>query len=339
MRDAMLTVEHVDKSFPVAHGLGAMLQSMTGHRIPRRQILFDVNLAVARGELFGLLGPNGAGKSTLLKLLATLTVADRGRMTIDGIDVEREPLRAKQRIGLCTSDERSFYFRLTARQNMEFFGSLMGLSGKHLRRRIEECIDLVDLREFLDSRFGGFSSGMRVRLAMARALMADPGILFLDEPTRAVDPVHAEELRALIRKNLVDGAGKTVILATNLLDEAWELCDRVAVVNHGRIVALGPPRELDVELGAIVRYRVTMDDVDEELLTRTRTVPGFRDLRIVRTEKGVDLHVEMEPRDGALGALMRAVSWNGSTLRDFRPVEAEPVEIFKRVTLDDGGDR
>jgi ABC-2 type transport system ATP-binding protein len=339
MREAMLTVEHVDKSFPVAHGLGAMLHSMTGHRIPRRQILFDVNLAVARGELFGLLGPNGAGKSTLLKLLATLTVADRGRMTIDGIDVEREPLRAKQRIGLCTSDERSFYFRLTARQNMEFFGSLMGLSGKHLRRRIEECIELVDLREFLDSRFGGFSSGMRVRLAMARALMADPGILFLDEPTRAVDPVHAEELRALIRKNLVDGAGKTVILATNLLDEAWELCDRVAVVNHGRIVALGPPRELDVELGAIVRYRVTMDDVDEELLNRTRTVPGFRDLRIVRTEKGVDLHVEMEPRDGALGALMRAVSWNGSTLRDFRPVEAEPVEIFKRVTLDDGGDR
>jgi ABC-2 type transport system ATP-binding protein len=215
----------------------------------------------------------------------------------------------------------------------------MGLSGKHLRRRIEECIDLVDLREFLDSRFGGFSSGMRVRLAMARALMADPGILFLDEPTRAVDPVHAEELRALIRKNLVEGAGKTIILATNLLDEAWELCDRVAVVNHGRIVALGPPRELDVELGAIVRYRMTMDDVDEELLNRTRTVPGFRDLRIVRTEKGVDLHVEMEPRDGALGALMRAVSWNGSTLRDFRPVEAEPVEIFKRVTLDDGRDR
>ena len=335
----MLTVEHVDKSFPVAHGPGAMLRSILGHRIPRRQILFDVNLAVARGELFGLLGPNGAGKSTLLKLLATLTVADRGRMTIDGIDVEREPTRAKQRIGLCTSDERSFYFRLTARQNMEFFGSLMGLSGKHLRRRIEECIDLVDLREFLDSRFGGFSSGMRVRLAMARALMADPGILFLDEPTRAVDPVHAEELRTLIRKNLVDEAGKTVILATNLLDEAWELCDRVAVVNHGRIVALGPPRELDVELGAIVRYRVTMDDVDEELLNRTRTVPGFRDLRIVRTEKGVDLHVEMEPRDGALGALMRAVSWNGSTLRDFRPVEAEPVEIFKRVTLDDGSDR
>jgi ABC-2 type transport system ATP-binding protein len=335
----MLTVEHVDKSFPAAHGPGAMLRSLVGQRIPRRQVLFDVNLSVERGELFGLLGPNGAGKSTLLKLLATLTVPDRGRMTIDGIDVQREPLRAKQRIGLCTSDERSFYFRLTARQNMEFFGALMGLSGKFLRRRIDECVELVDMKPYLDSRFGGYSSGMRVRLTMARALLADPGILFLDEPTRAVDPVHAEELRALVRRNLVEGAGKTVILATNLLDEAWALCDRVAVVNHGRIVALGPPRELDVDLGAVARYRVTLDEVDEDLLSRTRTVPGLRDLRIVRTERGVDLHVEMEPRDGSLGALMRAVSWNGAALRDFRPVEAEPVDVFKKVTLSDDRDR
>jgi len=335
----MLTVEHVDKSFPVAHGPGAMLRSLTGQKIPRRQVLFDVNLRVGQGELFGLLGPNGAGKSTLLKLLATLTIADSGRMTIDGIDVQRDPLAAKRRIGLCTSDERSFYFRLSARQNMEFFGALMGLSGKYLRKRIDECIELVDLREYLDQRFGGYSSGMRVRLAVARALLADPAILFLDEPTRAVDPVHAEELRALVRRNLVNGAGKTVILATNLLDEAWELCDRVAVVNHGRIVALGPPKELDVDLGAVLRYRVTLDDVDDDLLTRTRTVPGFRDLRIVRTERGVDLHVEMEARDGSLGALMRAVSWNGSTLRDFRPVEAEPVDVFKKVTLHDDGDR
>src|SRR3979409_273188 len=100
MRDAMLTVEHVDKSFPVMHAFGAMLRTVTGQHIPRRQVLFDLSLRVERGELFGLLGPNGAGKSTLLKLLATLTVPERGRMTIDGIDVEREPLRAKQRIGL-----------------------------------------------------------------------------------------------------------------------------------------------------------------------------------------------------------------------------------------------
>jgi len=335
----MLTVEHVDKSFPVVHGFSAMFRSLSGRPVERRQVLFDVNLSVERGELFGLLGPNGAGKSTLLKLLATLTLPDRGRMTLDGIDVEREPQQAKRRIGLCTSDERSFYFRLTARQNMEFFGALMGLGGKVLGRRIEECSELVDLRESLDQRFGGYSSGMRVRLAVARALLADPAIVFLDEPTRAVDPVHAEELRALIRRNLVDAAGKTVILATNLLDEAWDVCDRVAVVNRGRIVAVAPPRELDVDFGVIARYRVTLDDVDEDLLDRTRTVPGFRDLRIVRREHSVDLHVEMEPRDGGLGALMRAVSWSGAGLRDFRPVDAEPVDVFKKVTLQDDRDR
>ena len=334
MREAMLTVEHVDKSFPVAHGLDAMLRQMTGRRIARRQVLFDVSLEVARGELFGLLGPNGAGKSTLLKLLSTLTVPDRGSMTIDGIDVAKDPLEAKRRIALCTSDERSFYFRLSARQNLEFFGALMGLSGEDLQQRIAECVALVDMTDFLDARFGGFSSGMRVRLTVARALLADPAIMFFDEPTRAVDPVHAEEIRALIRTQLVEKAGKTVVLATNLLDEAWEMCDRVAVVNHGRIVALGPPRELDVDLHAVARYRISVDEVDDGLLARTRTVPGFRDLRVERTALGVDVHVDLEAGHESLGALMRAVSANGTRLRDFRPIDPEPIDIFKEVTAD-----
>ncbi|HEX3550195.1 MAG TPA: ABC transporter ATP-binding protein [Candidatus Elarobacter sp.] len=335
MRDAMLTVEHVDKSFPVAHGFGAMLRTLAGHRPPRRQVLFDVNLSVGRGELFGLLGPNGAGKSTLLKLLATLTVPDRGRMTIDGIDVAAEPLEAKRRIALCASDERSFYFRLSARENLMFFGALMGLSGEHLRKRVDECVERVDLTSHIDRRVGGFSSGMRVRLTVARALLADPSIIFFDEPTRAVDPVHAEDLRKLIRHDLVEHAGKTVILATNLLEEAWEVCDRVAIVNRGRIVAMGPPRELGRELGDVAHYRVTLDDVDEDLLARTRTIPGFRDLRVVRSERGVDLHVEMDPTDGTLGALMRAVSWSGAPLRDFRPIDPEAIDVFKNA-MDDG---
>ncbi len=331
----MLTVEHVDKSFPIAQGAVGLLRSIL-RPAPRRQVLHDISLDVRSGELFGLLGPNGAGKSTLLKLLATLTTPDRGRMTIDGIDVARDPIAAKRRIGMCTGDERSFYFRLSARQNLEFFGALVGLGGATLARRIKECAELVDLTDALDRRFGGFSSGMRVRLTVARALLADPPLLFLDEPTRAVDPVHAQELRALIRDNLVRAAGKTVVLATNLLDEAWELCDRVAVVNHGRIVALGPPRELDVDLHAVARYRAIIDDVDEELLARTRRVPGLRDLRVERTATGVQLEIEMDHLDGGLGALMRAVSWNGAALRDFRPIEAEPVDVFKRVTHGNG---
>ena len=128
----MLTVEHVDKSFPVAQGAVGLLRSVL-RPVPRRQVLHDITLDVRKGELFGLLGPNGAGKSTLLKLLATLTTADRGRMTIDGIDVARDPIAAKRRIGMCTGDERSFYFRLSARQNLEFFGALVGLGAPRSR--------------------------------------------------------------------------------------------------------------------------------------------------------------------------------------------------------------
>ena len=203
-------------------------------------MLFDVSLSVAR-RAFGLLGPNGAGKTTLLKLLATLTTPDRGRMTIDGIDVMKRPKEATRRVGLCSSEERSFYFRLTARQNLEFFGALVGLYGKVLHARIDEVMELVDLSHAVDMRVANFSSGMRQRITVARALLTDPPVLFLDEPTRAVDPVHALELRKLIRRDLVERAGKTIILATNTLEEAWEICDRVAVVNGGRIVACGPP--------------------------------------------------------------------------------------------------
>jgi len=210
------------------------------------------------------------------------------------------------------------------------------LSGRNLLKRIDECIERVDLTSHLDRRLGGFSSGMRVRLTVARALLGDPSVLFFDEPTRAVDPVHAEDLRQLIRRELVEKGGKTVILATNLLEEAWEVCDRVAVVNHGRIVALGPPREQDAELGKVARYRVTLAEVDDDLVARTRTIPGFRDLRIERSERGVDLHVDMDPREGTLGALMRAVSWDGAALRDFRPIDPEAIDIFKKV-MNDGG--
>ncbi|HEY4440141.1 MAG TPA: hypothetical protein VGN14_06770, partial [Candidatus Elarobacter sp.] len=173
--------------------------------------------------------------------------------------------------------------------------------------------------------------GMRVRLTVARALLADPAILFFDEPTRAVDPVHAHEIRGLIRRELT-ARGKTVILATNLLDEAWELCDRVAVVNNGRIVALGPPQSLDANLRAVARYRVGVDHVDDALLARARTVPGFRELRVEQTADGAELQVDVDRSDEALGALMRAVTANGTRLRDFRPIDPEPIDVFREVT-------
>lgn len=220
----------------------------------KKNVLCDVDLEVCRGELFGLLGPNGVGKTTLLKMMATLVLPDRGSVSIDGIDAVARPMLARSRIGFCSSEDRSFYFRLTARQNLRFFGALAGLRGRRLSERVEETLGEVRLLDAMDRRFGEFSSGMRQRLVVARALLSDPPILLFDEPTRAVDPIHADELHRLMRDELVGRRGKTVVLATNLLQEAWALCDRVAVVSNGGIAVVGPPEQLNAHQRSPIEF-------------------------------------------------------------------------------------
>jgi ABC-2 type transport system ATP-binding protein len=266
-------------------------------------------------------------------MLCTLTTPDAGSITIDGIDAVKNPIAVKRRIGLCSSEERSFYFRLTARQNLEFFGALAGLTGAHLHERIEEVIGLVDLGDSIDKKFSGFSSGMRQRLTMARAMLSDPPILFLDEPTRAVDPMHAEDLRQLIREELVDRRGKTVVLATNLLDEAWRLCDRLAIMRRGMIAALGPPRELDANYARLLRYQITVDRSDEAPLARVNAVPGVTTVSTSDTHEGVVLDVELEPTgDRTVTDMLRAVSADGITVRAVRFEEPRPMEVFTDIT-------
>jgi ABC-2 type transport system ATP-binding protein len=328
--DTMIVVEGLCKSFPVGYGFAAWVTHRG--RPPRKPVLHGIDLKVRRGELLGLLGPNGAGKTTLLKSLATLAIPDAGRVVIDGVDVARRPLEAKRKIGLCISEERSFYYRLTARANLEFFGSLVGLRGAALTRRVEEVIEQVDLGFAIDRRFSGFSSGMRQRLTVARALLGDPPVVLLDEPTRAVDPVHAEELRHFIRHDLVSVLGKTVILATNLLEEAWRICDRVAVVSGGRIVALGPPNSLDAELHRVSRYEVTVDRADETLLARIHAVGGLTLTQTVPDAGGITLHLELNEAGQSLTDLFRAVSCDGVRLCAFKSVEPSPVDIFQKVT-------
>jgi len=192
-------------------------------------------------------------------------------------------------------------------------------------------VELVDLRGSLDMRFESFSSGMRQRLTVARALLADPDVLLLDEPTRAVDPIHAEAIRALIRDELVGRQKKTVVLATNLLEEAWRMCDRVAILNGGRVVALGPPQLLDHRLRSLRRFDVTLDHVDDELLARTRSIRDFEGIAVVSQANGVKMTVTVQDSDSSLADLMRALTANGQVLRDFRPVESDPVDVFNRV--------
>jgi ABC-2 type transport system ATP-binding protein len=324
--DVILRVEGVAKSYPTTSGLAAFVRR--GNVSKRNYALTDVSFEVRSGELFGLLGANGSGKTTLLKLLATLLLPDRGTIVLDGVDIVRRPHAAKAKIGLCTSEDRSFYQRLSARANLEFFGVLAGLQGDALGARIAEVANLVDLRDSLDKRFAQYSSGMRQRLVLARALLADPEVLFLDEPTRAVDPVHADAMRTLIRDVLVRERSKTVILATNLLDEAWEICDRVAIVNRGRVVACAPPRALDARLCSTQRYFAELDDIDDDFVARVRRVPSMVRVDVQRSALGVDVEIELQASSRGLTDVLRALSSDGFVLRRFGEILPEPMDTF-----------
>ena len=255
----LIVVDRLTKTFPSrASFIGRLLRGVP----PRHTVLENVSFSVARGELVGLLGPNGAGKTTLLQVLATLAHPDQGRVTIDGVCVRSQAQHVRRMIGFCASAERGFYYRLSARENLRFFAALTGLAARNVERRIDEVLELVELSESGETLFGAFSSGMRQRLAVARALLGDPPILLLDEPTRALDPLHADALRIFIRTTLVEERGKTVVLATNLLEEAWSLCDRIAVLREGRIVAMDTPARLQT----VVTQRATPSQVFAALM-------------------------------------------------------------------------
>jgi ABC-2 type transport system ATP-binding protein len=323
-------VRDVEKSFPIT--LNALAWIRYRGSVPRRKVLFGVSFEVRSGQLFGLLGPNGAGKTTLLKLLATLCIPDHGQIYINGLDAGRNPILVKQHIGLCTSEERSFYFRLTARANLRFFGTLMGLHGKRLEKRIEEVAGLLDLRFALDRRFDTFSSGMRQRLALARAILADPPIILLDEPTRAVDPLHAHEIRRLIRHELVERRGKTAVLATNILEEAWALCDQVAVVHDGRIVALGPPKALNAKIAHTSRLRVTYKVCPDTVPARLRAIPGVRLAWLQQDLDSESLLVEYDTEATRVRDLLTALLATESTILAIKSEDPQPLEVYLGLT-------
>jgi ABC-2 type transport system ATP-binding protein len=328
----MIVVDHLTKTFPTRASLLKRLQ-LRG-RLPRRTVLDDVSLHVAKGELLGLLGANGAGKTTLLQILATLAHGDSGTVTIDGRSARLEPGRIRRTIGYCSSAERGFYYRLTALDNLRFFGTLAGLRGAGLERRIDEVLGLVDLGMERDRLYAEFSTGMRQRLSVARALLSNPPVLLLDEPTRAVDPIHAESLRTLIRGTLIGELGKTVVLATNLLEEAWVLCDRIAVLRNGRIIAIDSPQNLETAQLRNRHYRVVVDRVTDHLLALTRSLPSLIDVHSKQHEGYATMDVFLAPSDISMTALLRAISADGTDVRAISLQAMKPVAVFQALIGD-----
>jgi len=214
----------------------------------------DVSFSVRKGELFGLLGPNGAGKTTTVKTLATILLPTSGSISVMGFDAVKETQKVRERIGFTFGGARGLYGRLSAADNLKYFAELYAIDPSISPRRISELLEMVGLADRRDDRVETFSSGMQQRLHLARALLHDPELIYLDEPTVGIDPVGARELRKTVKQ--LSQAGKTILLTTHYMAEAEELCDRIAIINHGRIVALDTPASLKKQITGETLFEV-----------------------------------------------------------------------------------
>jgi ABC-2 type transport system ATP-binding protein len=252
-----------------------------------------VTFEVQRGELFGLLGPNGAGKTTMIKMLITLLLPTAGSARVLGHDVVEDAREVRKVIGYVFGGDRGLYERLPALDNLRYFAELYGVPPREQKQRIGELLELVGLTGREKERVEGYSRGMRQRLHIARGLLHDPEVVFLDEPTIGVDPVGARDLRQTIA-SLTD-AGKTVLLTTHYMFEADQLCDRIAVIAQGRIVAEGTPRELKnrVSEGRVVEIEVY--GVPEETIADVREIAGVVAVAVEEREQAQVLVVQTAP--------------------------------------------
>ena len=207
-----------------------------------------IDIGIEEGELFGLLGPNGAGKTTTIKLLCTLLLPDDGTAIVNGYDVVKQAHEVRKCIGVVTGGERGLYWRLTGRENLWFFSQLYNIPDREAKERIDELLKLVELEKRADDPVEKYSRGMKQRLHVIRGLVNDPPILLLDEPTLGLDPGAARVIRGFIKEKLQREQRKTILHTTHYMEEADQLCDRVAIIDHGKIIALDTPDNLKKSL-------------------------------------------------------------------------------------------
>jgi ABC-2 type transport system ATP-binding protein len=306
-------------------GLCRTYRSRTGIFRRRRaevHALRGITFQVEAGELFGLLGPNGAGKTTTIKILTTLLLPSAGSARVLGFDPARDPGSVRRRIGHVFGGDRGLYDRLSAIDNLRYFADLYGVPPGEKRRRIDELLTLVGLRGRERERVEGYSRGMRQRLHIARGLLHDPPVVFLDEPTLGIDPVGARGLRSLIAD--LTAGGKTILLTTHYMFEADSLCDRIAVIDRGQIVATGTPLALKSLVSERTVVEIEVLGADRAAIDRLRALRGVASVGVhdveqaqvvtVQAERGAEL---VQPLLLALGSRgIRRVSTREPTLED-----------------------
>jgi len=309
----MISCRGVAKTYIVRERAGLFRRGV------RREIdaLHGIDLEIGQGEFVGLLGRNGAGKTTLLKIVATLLLPSRGEVEVDGIDALREPAKVRRRLGVVLAGERTLYWKLTAMENLLLFGGLQDLPRREARARAEELLELIGLSDFSDVSVEKFSSGMRKRLAIARALVHRPPVLILDEPTTGLDPHGVEEVWEVLRALREEGT--TVLMATHNMLEAERLPTRLLIIEEGHLLADGTPDEITARSGTQRTAVLTLGSRPE-------------------VDEGVTVH---EREDGSfslaapvdrLPALLAQIQADGVHLANVEIVESGLWEAFLQLT-------
>src|SRR5690349_653090 len=281
--------------------------------------LRGVTLAVPRGSIYGLLGPNGAGKTTLLSILATLLIPDGGSARILGHDVVTDSGAVRARVNMA-SGNASFVWSLRPSEVLSFYGRLYGLSGHALRARVEELLDAFELRDHARTEYNELSTGLKQRLAFAKALLNDPEVLFLDEPTLGLDPDVSIRVRARVAA-LRRERGTTVILTTHYMREAEELCDEIAFIKGGRILAQGTADELkrQIRIGDVIALRL-----DPTAPAGLAELPGVLQVQL----RGDRIECTVDASEKRLPEILRWLCEQGVLIRDCQVHEPELEEVF-----------
>jgi ABC-2 type transport system ATP-binding protein len=288
----------------------------------------DITFDVKKGEIFGLLGPNGAGKSTILRVLSTLARPTKGTATIGGFDIVKNDNEVRKLIGI-VSEKMIMYNRLTAKENLWFFGSLFNIPKAVLTKRVDELLELVQLTKWKNAQVGTFSTGMRQRMNVVRALLNMPQVLFLDEPTLGLDPQSSVEIREFIKKINREN-GTTVIITTHMMIDADLMCDRIAIVDHGKIVALDTSANLKKLISGADTTILKLDitNLTSELI---ETIRALKCADSVTQENSTTLKILVHG-DEAFDSVIDAIRVKNGKISSMENLQPTLEDVFLHLT-------
>jgi len=289
------------------------------------EALQGVSLEVKPGEIFGLLGPNGAGKTTLIKILTTLLLPTGGDAWLNGYHIEKDANKVRANVGCMLMGERGLYWKLTARENLMYFGALYHLTPQARVRRTNEIIDLLNMGDIADRTVETYSSGQKMNLAFGKSLINDAPLLVLDEPTNTLDVPSASELRAIVRQ--LNAQGKTIIYTTHIMAEAETLCRRVAIIDHGKLLAMGPVSELKASLG---KDQVTRIEgvISSKATDAIRALSMVRQATLSAMDGASQLTIVTSNGTNTLPRLIETLTQHGATIQKIIPEDVTLEDVF-----------